>query len=206
MARKNGTSTSWSDRNLTRIELVMALLVIALLIGTFTNYMLSIFAQAERSMMKSTIVNINTALHYRGAMAVMKGKHEDLEFLLTMNPFEDIKTSQEVNNFTDQINSYASVLAKDTLFSPINYGGILLTEDTDLMEKGKWYYQQDKHLIIYTISNTEFFESDAEGLARIHFRVELDYEDNNENGQYDINIDEFNSVKFLAKDNYIWDL
>lgn len=196
----------WHDRNLARMELVIAVLILGLLVGVFSRYTLRVFAHAERSMMNSTVISINTALNYRASMAVMMGKYDELEFLLKMNPMEDMQTIPEVNHFNNEINNYVFELASDIISPPSNYGGNLASYDPDLMEKGKWYYQQDEGLIVYTISNSEFFESNIDGLARIRFRIKFDYKDNNANGQYDKGVDEFNFVKLQAIDSYTWDL
>ena len=76
----------WSDRNLTRMELVMAILLLAILIGTFSRYALVLFARVEKSMLDRTVININTALNYRASMAVMRGQYDELQFLIKMNP------------------------------------------------------------------------------------------------------------------------
>ena len=196
----------WGDRNLTRMELVIALLILALLIGFFSHYMLTLFARAERSMMNRTVININTALNYRASMAVMRGKYDVLESLLNMNPMEEMQVSPEINDFDNRVNTISLVMAGSTVSTPVNYGGVIASENFEIMEKGKWYFDQGDHLLIYTINNAEYFSTDVEGLARIRFRIKIEYSDNNANNQYDLEIDEFNSVKLQSLDQYNWNI
>jgi len=196
----------WSDRNLTRMELVMALLILALLIGYFSRYVLLVFAQAERSMINRTVININTALNFRASMAVMRGQYDELQLLIKMNPMEEMQSSPEINHFDNGINNISLAFARSIVSTPSNYGGIIASDIPDTMEKGKWYFQQDDHVLVYKVSNSEFFSSDLEGPARIRFRIKIDYNDNNANGQYDQNSDEYHSVKLQSIDHYSWDI
>lgn len=194
----------WGDRNLTRLELIIALLILALLIGFFSRYALIVFAQAERSMINRTVININTALNFRASMAVMNGENEELEYLLNMNPMEDMTVKMNINNIENPLDNYKSALAGDNLLPPSNYGGVQPSDNPDLMQKGKWYYILDNGLIVYTVNNTEFFESENPDLARIRFRIIINYKDINSNGQYDLKIDDFVAVRLNSIDNYTW--
>ncbi|MEO1925314.1 MAG: hypothetical protein ABGY08_04900, partial [Gammaproteobacteria bacterium] len=87
----------WGDRNLTRIELVISILILALLVGTFSKYMFAMFAKAERTMVNKTVVSINTALHYRASMMVMRGQYDELQLLLKVNPMKELRLPLEIN-------------------------------------------------------------------------------------------------------------
>ena len=63
----------WSDRNLTRLELVMALLIMFILIGAFSRHVLIVFARAESTMINTTVMNMNTTLQYYAMNAALKG-------------------------------------------------------------------------------------------------------------------------------------
>ena len=65
----------WSDRNLSRLELISAVLVLAILIGVFSRYILVVFSSAEQSMVNSTVININTSLSYRAALLILEGEY-----------------------------------------------------------------------------------------------------------------------------------
>jgi hypothetical protein len=196
----------WSDRNLTRMELVIASLVLALLIGFFSRYVLLVFAQAERSMMNRTVININTALNYRASMMAMRGQYDELQFFIKMNPMQEMQSRPEINDFDNGVNNISLALSGSSISSTSNYGGIIASDNPDTMEKGKWYFQQDDHVLVYRVSNSEFFSSDLEGSARVRFRIKINFKDNNANGQYNQKIDEFHSVKLQSIDQYIWNI
>lgn len=192
----------WGDRNLTRLELVIALLILAALIGIFSRYMLLTFAKAERSMINYTVINLNSVLNLRASMAAMMNVN-DLEKVFRMNPMQTFQSNLYENNNT---NNSIELYAIGYNFEVSNYGGVLVNDDPDYMEKGKWYYLQGEHILIYTVNNTELFKSNRKGLARINFELDLEYEDVNENGKFDIDSDKFQSVKYKEIDDYIWDI
>jgi hypothetical protein len=190
----------WGDRNLSRMELVLALLVLALLLGMFSKYMFSMFAKAELSMMNRTVININTALNYRSSMALMKNNFDELELMQYLNPMEDMQAESKYKNITDDINNYKLAFVGSSISSPLNYGGVIETGNLNLIEKGKWYYQEDEHLLIYKKRNSAFFKNNNDGEDIIRYKIKFDYEDSNENGKYEHNIDKFNAVKLQVID------
>jgi len=148
----------WGDRNLTKMELVMALLVLAVLIGTFSRYVLVVFSRAEQSMINSTVININTALNYRAAMAVMRGEYQELETFEKKNPMEEMRSNIDINDLDMTMNGIPLVLGgASSISAPANYGGEINAYTIESMEKGKWYFNQDNRHLIYLISNNEFF-------------------------------------------------
>jgi hypothetical protein len=194
----------WSDRNLTKMELVTAALILAILIGTFSRHVLIIFSQAEKSMVNSTVLNINSVLNYRAALAVMRGEYQELKLLEEVNPMEDMSSNLEINDFDMAMKNIPFVLAAGSLTTPANYGGVINAYTMESMEKGLWYFNQDNRYLIYLVSNSEFFSSDVEGLPRIRFRIAIDYKDRNSNGQYDPDVDEFQTMKLRSLDHYQW--
>ena len=196
----------WRDRNLTRMELIMALLVLALLIGYFSRYTLVLFARAEKTMMNRTVMNINTTLNYHSSYAALNRQYDALQSLSRINPMESVQLSLEINQFDSEINTSALAYAPTSYSPPANYGGVIFSGIPEVMEKGKWYFQQDDRILVYRLSNDEFFNSDLEGPSRIRFRIKLDYKDNNANGQYEANIDEYNSIKLESVDRYTWEI
>ncbi|GEM_PF-2649019 len=196
----------WGDRNLTRIELVMALLVLAILIGSFSRHMFIVFARAEQRMINSTVININTALNYRSSIMVMRGNYDDLDVLIMMNPMEDMVSEPEINVSDDENENISLALSGSTISASIKYGGVIEYESIELIEKGKWYFEKNSHILFYTIQNAEFFSTDVTGPARIRYKIEIDYEDKNNNGDYDSHTDNFHTVKIEPMDQYVWDI
>lgn len=194
----------WSDRNLTKLEYVFALLILAILIGTFSRYVLVVFSRAEQTMINSTVININTALNYRAAMAVMRGEYQELETFEKTNPMEAMQTKIDINDMDMIVNDLPLAAGVASISAPANYGGEINTYTKDSMEKGKWYFNQDNRHLIYLVSNSAFFSSGVEGRSMIQFRIAIDYEDRNANGHYDPAIDEFRSMKLQPIEQYQW--
>ena len=197
----------WINRDLTRLELVMVLLILSLLIGAFSRYTLLIFARAEKSMVERTVININTALNYRASIPVLKGQYGKLEVLKRINPMEEMQQINELEDYANKdMQNISLALSGAVLSMPLNYGGTITSEQLDTLEKGKWYFNNSESLIIYLISNTEFFNSGLSGPARIRFRIAIDYKDNNLNGRFDKNVDQYKTLKLKPVDQYIWDI
>ncbi len=189
----------WGDRNLTRIELVISILILALLVGTFSKYMFAMFAKAERTMVNKTVVSINTALHYRASMMVMRGQYDELQLLLKVNPMKELRLPLEINDIQNKEEMMSYALSGSVISTPSNYGGEIVSAYLDTMEKGKWYFVIDNNVLLYKINNTLLF-SDDESIDNIRFHINLDYKDKNKNGTYEENTDEFNSVRLQLID------
>ena len=193
----------WSDRNLTRNELIIALLILALLIGFFSRYVLVLFARAEESMINSTVISINSGLYYRAALAVMRRDYRELKFMEEMNPMEDLKPIAKIENLHGSVNGIP-IAMMGTNSKQANYGGEINAYTIDSMKKGNWYFHQGKRQLIYVISNSELFTSETKGLPMIRFKIVIDYEDKNTNGLYEPEIDEFRTMKLRSLDHYQW--
>jgi hypothetical protein len=196
----------WGDRNLSKMELIMAVLILSIMIGIFSRYMLSVFARAEQSLVSSTVININTALHYRASLAVIQDDYQQLEELEKINPMEDMHPMYVKSNYEENLSKVPIQVLSGAAVVLVNYGGTIVSDELEVQEKGQWYFNVDKNLIEYMISNNEFFDSDIVGPRRIRFRVALDYEDRNANKQYDPDIDEFKTLRLKSIDDYRWNL
>lgn len=193
----------WSDRNLTRMELVITILLMALLIGSFSRYMFGVFVKAERSMVDRTVISINTALHYRASMMVMRRQYEELQLLLKINPMKELRSPLDINDIQNKEEMMSFALSGSVISIPSNYGGEIFFEYLDTMEKKKWYFVIDNNVLLYKINNTSLFNDDK-SINYISFHIKLDYKDNNENGTFEENIDEFNSVRLQLIDKNTW--
>lgn len=193
----------WIDRNLTRSELIIAILVLAIMLGVFYRHMILVFSQAERSMVFRTVNNINSALNYRASSLVMRSQWDAFNKLLEMNPFEDMRSKVSIEKIDGYEDSIYLLLANETVTAPLNYGGVV--DETMLyFEKSKWYFNKNTKKLIYTIKNTEFFDSDLNGQSRILFKIHLEYNDNDGNGIFDSELDEFKNIKLRSVNDYFW--
>ena len=195
----------WLDHRLSFIEGIFAWLLIAIAIGLFSRYMFSVFSKTEQSMINSTMINIESAINYKAAFALMKGNNEYIKELLKMNPM-DIMTEnidmEDIEYGTEEINSFIAI--KNMGVSLPNYGGIVFDDSEPLLESGKWYFDQDDHILFYKLENAEFFNSDLQGPARIRLRVSLNYTDQDDDNIFNPLVDEFNSISLEPIDDYSW--
>jgi hypothetical protein len=178
------------------MELVITLLILSLLIGTFSQYMFAMFSKAERSMVKRTVININTALHYRASMMMMKGDYETLSILLKINPMKELQSNLEINDIQNKADMLSHALSGSIISTPSNYGGEIVSEYINSMEKGKWYFVIDNNVLIYKLNNSPLlYSNEDDGQDSIRFQIKFDYKDNNANGKYEQKYDEFNSIR-----------
>ena len=195
----------WPDRNLSRLELVIAFVIILALIGLFMRHMYIVFAEAEQSMVNGTVNNINSALKYQALFYLMKEDYRDLADLAAVNPMDAMQGNQ-----MNRLLSGGTISSKQvgteyrSIIKPGNYIGAFDDPDPSELGKGVWYYDTGRRLLVYIIRNTEFFSSDLGGMPRLRFRIEVEYEDTDGNGVFDPPVDKYRSVHISCLDHYEW--
>ncbi len=215
----------WTDRNLTRMELVCALLILALLIGTFTQRSLVMFSLAERYLVNSAVTNINTALRYRYAIAILRKDEQSIRGLLAMNPMALLQINLETQDELLTMNPIVLLQtnpenkpvkynkSEDVLKAmeqvryptPDNYRGEFDVLDYSSLEEGAWYYNKADRTLIYMIRNHEFFVTDLAGAPRIEYRLVPEYIDVDKNGQFDAKKDRLKSVTLQSVSVHHWE-
>jgi len=189
-------ASRWLFRNLSRLELAVAWVLILLLIGGFARHMFGVFARAEQSMVTRAVTNIDTALKYHFSMADIRDDHEVLAALKDSSPMDimqGIRTDYFLSNESmsrEQLSAGLPVMAK-----PGNYGGVVASPDWGQLERGKWYFDSDNQTRVYLLRNTGFFDAVLDSPRRFRFRVEIDYRDNNANNEFDPRVDDYESVQ-----------
>ena len=195
-------------RSLSRFELMISIILIALLMGLGIRKMLLLAAYAERRFMESTVININTALHYQAGLYQLRGKWQELADMQGMNPFILVTSEPEYEDnepmTPDEILEAHSKLQVFSL--PARYLGELDSPDINTLDSGYWYYDKVNKVLVYLVNNTEFFTSKLTNPARIRFRVTVGYRDNDNNERYDPNIDDFTGIELKNLENYQWAL
>jgi hypothetical protein len=195
----------WIDRDLSRLELVVAWSIILVLIGLFARHMLIVFARAEQSMVNRMIININVSLKYQAVFFIMKEDYKALARLAEMNPVDTMQGDQ-INELLQE----GAITAKQVTsgytspIKPANYIGEFDAPDPDNMEKGVWYYDTRNRELVYIIRNGEYFNGDLKGVPRLRFKVEVEYTDKNGNGVFDPPRDTYRSVHLVNLDHYKW--
>lgn len=194
----------WSDRNLTRGELIVSLTMIAVLISVFSTYALRVFAVAERSAVYITISNINTALKFQANYAAYRNDWESLYKLESMNPM--VFVTNIIGNSENAESEYIDNKSLETVSFNNRYIGEFNFATPELMDKGKWYFDKQNKELVYLVKNTEFFTADVDGVPRISFSINIEYDDVDGNGLFDGIVDRFKSIKLVPKYQYHWDL
>jgi len=195
----------WGDRNLTRAELVMAILILALLIAYFSRHMFIVFGKVEKSMIDRTLININTALHYHASFSMMEGDVDAVNKLVLMNPMELMTNKIVVGDFSfNQQNNNSLIDLKYITSAPSNYGGIVIDDSDPNLESGQWYFDQDDQILFFKLYNSEYFTSNIDGPARVRYKVRLNFTDRDDDNSFNPLVDEFMSVKLQAIDNFEW--
>jgi hypothetical protein len=197
-------SSRWYDRNLSKIELIAAVLLISIFIGVFAVRALKIFALAEQTSVTLTINNMNTALKYRAILAVANNRLDELEEMTQINPMQLVYTGSET--YTKTREDMKDEIEQPPETTPSNYMGELYDPDINDIEPGNWYFDRGVNLLIYRVRNTEFFYSSLDGPERIRYAVKVEYEDINNNDQYDPAEDRFMNIKIESIDTYEWDI
>jgi hypothetical protein len=195
----------WIDRDLSRLEMVVAWIVILLLVGLFARYMLIVFARAERSMVNMTIINVNTSLKYQAVLYLMKEDYKALARLGKVNPMNTMQGEQ-----LDELLMQGAIKAKQLTsgytspVQPANYIGEFHDPNPEMLQKGVWYYDTSRDELVYIIRNDEFFRGKLQGAPRLRFKVKVEYADNDGNGMFDPPLDTYQSVRMVSVDHYAW--
>lgn len=199
----------WIDRNLSRLEQVVSMMLVALFIGWFGHHALVVFAEAERAMLKATVTNINTALRHQALTAVMQKDRDFYADLEAMNPMVDLQPRGELTSATLQTDlgeldliSYSYGI----LYTPANYLGEYDAGGPETSEGGHWYYDKANKELVYLVRNTEYFVSEGDNQDRIRFKVIVNYADDNVDGEYSPSVDKFYTVRFMPLNAYSWRL
>jgi len=197
----------WADRQLSRLELVIVVIVFSLILFVFVQYMLKIFAVAERSLMLNSITNMNTAIQYRAAAYALTGNYAALEAMQGMNPFGMISITPDVYD-PDTAGTISQVMLSGmvTMRAPGNYVGELDNPDPADIAGGNWYFDMSDRTLVYRVNNTEYFKGNLPGAPRAVFRVEIEYEDRNANGQFEPETDKFIGARLQAMHQFGWEL
>ncbi len=162
------------------LELILVISVISLLFILAIDRLLILRVDAERTTMLQVLGSL------RSGMSI------------------DIATKIAENN----IQGIAESRGKNPMIwlseRPENYIGVKNEADPADIEPGNWYFDQYYGYLIYRVSNAEYFKNSKNGPAIARFRVELDYTDIDDDGEYNANIDEIHGLRLAAVEPYKW--
>ena len=187
-------------RSLSRLEMAIALIVIFILAGIFLRQVLILSARAEQKFLEVSVLNLNTALHYRAGLFYMKGEKRKLLEMDGMNPFALMQGAIAAPGQALDDPAYVSGSL------PQKYRGEIDALENGALEAGYWYYLVNEKTLVYAVSNDEFFSS-GDGLpALVRYRVKLKYKDINNNARFDSSEDTYLGVKLEDLGGYQWQI
>jgi hypothetical protein len=136
-------------RGFSRAEL---LLVVAL-IGGLTTVLLDRLRYyqeaAEKAGMEYTISALRSALRLRLSTLMLEGRAQEARLLARQNPMDWLERK------------------------PDNYAGAFTRPAPGSIAAGNWYFDSDKHTLVYLVKNGRYFQPGADGEKRVRLKLIL---------------------------------
>lgn len=170
------------DRPLSRLELAVVILLIAFCFTWFLNRMNYMAALAEATALDLTVRNLKAGVMSAVASGILRNDRQVLQGIAESNP---------VGSAIDP---------------PAGYIGAVRDANPANIQPGQWYYDEDHHWLAYHVVNADYFLGTGDGPARVRIQLRLNYNDVNENGSFDTDIDMPGSVSVIMLDESAWRL
>lgn len=136
----------YGRRRLTRVEMAIYALIVAVLLLVFAKYVLDYMEMAEKTAMETTVTNVTVGLNLRYAAAVMAGQPVNPKQWMAQNPFE---------------------LAK--AFPP-GYAGELSAAASEPASRPAWFFDTARKQVVYLPRLHSHLEVE-DGSEEIRFRL-----------------------------------
>jgi len=128
---------------------VVALLLVAVLLGVFLDRALYYRELAEKSAMEQVALDLRSSINLRVAELVLENRFADLIPLAAQNPMD--------------------LLVR----KPQNYLGILNGPRVQEVVTGNWYFDNTSKEVVYYVDSGRYFAPDEQGRMRAAWRVKL---------------------------------
>jgi len=168
------------NRNLSRFELALVVVILGVLVLIFTRRIQRVEAEMERTSVELMARQIRNYLTVMKMTALAEGRYAGIARWAGGNPFELMQ------------------------YKPDDYFGETTRDTPDKVPPGNWYYDKRDGNLIYKVRRSGYLRTDLAGPARIRFRLDINYQDSNGNGRYDPDGDRFVGLSFHALDHYEW--
>jgi general secretion pathway protein G len=141
------TSVPTRQRGTTRLELAVATILTALLVGVLLNSIISYQGESERVAAKQLIGSLRTALAVRSAKVISTTGEPGLLALAHQNPMHWLQRRPE------------------------NYLGEYYSPENEALPGGNWYFDRSAHTLVYLPASQKSFSS---GIQKVlAFKVKL---------------------------------
>lgn len=134
-------------RGFSLLELVIALALIAVLVGIVLDRALYYKEQFEKAKMEEVAADLRSSVNLRVAELALNNGFAELRELAEVNPMDLM------------------------LQKPANYLGVLKQNDTLGMPQPGWYYDNRLKEVVYYVDLGRYFTPDAEGRKRASWRI-----------------------------------
>lgn len=168
------------QRELSRFELAVIVIALAILVVFFWGRVSRLMVTAEATGFSVRVSHLRTALRVETAERLMLGSRQKVAALEGSNPMS---------------------LVADR---PADYLGEMWAPDPATIPRGKWYFDLQDRVLVYRVLNDAHFETALAGPKRARLGMYLDYTDANENGTYEPAIDAIRGVRLRPREPYAW--
>ena len=168
-----------SDRTLSRMELALAISIIAGCLLWFFSRMNYMTAVAEATMLSLTIRNINTGLMGATATHMLRSDYAGLAGMDGGNP------------------------VGIAIEPPAGYIGEISGVQPESIEPGQWYFDTDGGWLAYHVVNRDYLADGSES-GRVRVRIGVNYEDVDGNGSFSPGTDAFQGTSAKVLDPLHW--
>jgi hypothetical protein len=84
-----------------------------------------------------------------------------------------------------------------------NYRGVMTAAGIEAADAGQWFYDSAANELVYKVVNSDYIRTD-DGTGLIKVKMILDYDDRNNNGSYEHDIDRPRGVSLRVMNRYQW--
>lgn len=195
----------WTGRNLSRLEMVASLVLVALVFGTFVERGLRVFAAAEKSAMQAAVLNMNSALRILYYEYVVSGRIGEVAAWQGANPIRLLDESRGALR-TGTLTQFPELGRFEAATAGIagRYRGEVDAEPPPDLQGGDWYFDRSAAALVYRVRNGEFLRSDLPGPPRVRYRLDVRFDDLDGDGQYNPATDRPVDVTLRPLDEFTW--
>jgi len=167
-------------RILFKLENVLVMGMVFVLMWVVIQRMEWFMRESERVAFEITVNNLRTSLSYEITRRLADGAAlNDLAALADTNPMD-----------------YAQ--------PPKNYQGVFIAVDPQRLDPGTWHFDPNAHALVYRVRNDDIFQGSLPDPERARLHIQLKFKDADGNGQFDPDIDAFESLRLVPVEPYVW--
>lgn len=140
------------QRGFTLIELIVVIIILSVLMGTFLNRIYYYQERAEKTAMEGVAAAVQSALTMQYGRILIHGKPADVPALAQGNPMAWLQKK------------------------PPNYAGEFYDPMPQSVAAGSWIFDLKTHDLIYVLNNASYFTPGKDGKKWVRFHVAINHE------------------------------